>query len=57
MENWKSTKFFISVLGLAMVYVAFMMGKLDQQTFMTVLLATTGIYSAANVAQKFRPIE
>lgn len=56
-DNWKSTKFFLSVLSLAMVYSAFMLGKLDQQTFMSVVIATTGLYSVANVAQKFRPGE
>ena len=53
MENFKSTKFVTSMVCLVMVFIAFMVGKLEQETFMTLVLGTLGTFTAGNTISKF----
>lgn len=55
MDNLKSTKFWMSVVCLVMVFVAFMIGKIGADEFMPFVLGILGTYSVSNVASKFAP--
>lgn len=52
-ENLTSTKFIMCSVCLAMVYAAFLLGKLDSSQFMPFVLGIVGIYSASNTVSKF----
>ena len=51
-ENIQSTKFIISVICLIMVFVGFLMGKIDEGVFMPFILGILGIYTGGNVVSK-----
>ena len=53
MENLTSTKFIMSMICLIMVFVGFIMGKIDTNTFMPFVLGILGIFTGGNVVSKF----
>lgn len=53
MSNLLSRKFLITVLGLSMAFTLSLQGKLSVEAFMTTLMTLVGMYSTANVVQKF----
>ena len=55
MDNWKSTKFIGTMAVIILAYGLVFIGKLEAQIWLEMAVAGVGIYSAANVAQKFIP--
>lgn len=55
MDNFKSTKFLLTVLVLVLSYGLVFVGKLDAKSWFDVAVIATGIYASANVIQKFVP--
>lgn len=53
MENFLSTKFIMSIVCLIMVFIGFIIGKIDTNTFMPFVLGILGIFTGGNVASKF----
>jgi hypothetical protein len=53
MDNFKSTKFALTVLVLLLSYVLVFVGKLDAKTWFEFATIGLGLYSGANVLQKF----
>ena len=54
-ENFLSTKFIGTMVVIILAYALVFVGKLEAQTWLEMAVAGVGIYSAANVAQKFIP--
>lgn len=52
-QNLLSSKFITTMTGLVMMFVGFMVGKIDAPTFVPFVVATCGIYGATNVAAKY----
>ena len=52
-QNLTSTKFIMASVCLIMVFVAFMVGKIDAKEFMPFVLGILGIFSGTNVLAKF----
>ena len=53
MDNFKSTKFVLTVLIMLLGYGLVFASKLDPQKWFEFAVGTLAIYSTANVAQKF----
>jgi hypothetical protein len=56
-DNWFSTKFIGTMVVIILAYALVFVGKLEAQTWLELAVASVGIFSAANVAQKFIPKE
>ena len=52
-DSVQSTKFIMSSVCLLMVFVAFLIGKIDSGEFMPFVLGILGIFTGGNVASKF----
>jgi hypothetical protein len=52
-DNIQSTKFIMAMVCLILVFIAFMAGKLDGQTFMPFVLGILGIFTTGNTLSKF----
>jgi uncharacterized membrane protein len=53
MDNFKSTKFVLTVLVLLMSYALVFTGKLDAKQWFDVATVAAGLYIGGNVIQKF----
>jgi hypothetical protein len=52
-DNFLSTKFIGTMVVIVLAYGLVFVGKLDAKSWLELAVASVGIFSAANVAQKF----
>jgi hypothetical protein len=55
MDNFKSTKFVLTVMVILLSYALVFVGKLDAKQWFDVATVAAGLYIGGNVIQKFSP--